>query len=261
VSTDIFVEHGKAGTPLRELFVVDCHAHLGQANGFEILDSTVEGLIRVMDRLGVAVAAVNSLPACIGGVIRKGNDQIIDAVQRYPERIFGYMVVNPHYPREALAELRRCLQAGLRGIKIHSLQGTRYNHPAYSLVWEFAAEHGLPILAHGGVQELQDLEPCFSRYPNLTWIVAHAGAAPEREPFVRAALTYPKVFIDPTLSTCPRGMIEYFIAQGVEDKLVWGSDAVFMSAPAQLGRVLFARITPEQKAKILSANGRRALGL
>jgi predicted TIM-barrel fold metal-dependent hydrolase len=56
-------------------------------------------------------------------------------------------------------------------------------------------------------------------------------------------------------------MIEYFIAQGVEDKLVWGSDAVFMSAPAQLGRVLFARITPEQKAKILSANGRRALGL
>ncbi|MCS7015635.1 MAG: amidohydrolase family protein [Gemmatales bacterium] len=257
MNSDAFVELGKAGAPVQNMFVIDCHAHLGQANGFEIIDSSVEGLIRVMDRLGIALTAVASLPACIGGVIKKGNDQIIDAVQRYPSRIFGYMSVNPQYRREALAELNRCLRAGLRGIKVHSLQGTRYHHPAYSLIWEFAAEHNLPILVHGGPQEIEDLEPCFSRYPALRWIIAHAGAAPEREPFIRVALAYPNVFVDPTLSTCPRGMIEYFMAQGLEDKLLWGSDSVFLNAPSQFGRVLFARITTEQKTKILSGNAQK----
>lgn len=257
MSSDVFVELGKAGAPVSDLVVIDCHAHLGEANGFEIIDSSAEGLVRVMDRMGVALTAVASLPACIGGVIGKGNDQIIDAVQRYPTRIFGYMSVNPHYRHEAVAELNRCLRAGLRGIKVHSLQGTRYHHPAYSVVWEFAAEHNLPVLAHGGPQEIEDLEPCFSRYPTVRWIVAHAGMAAEREPFVRVALTYPNVFVDPTFSTCPRGMIEWLVAQGLEDKLLWGSDSVFLNAPAQMGRVLFARITTEQKAKILSDNARR----
>ena len=60
---DIFVAHGKAGTPLKDVFVMDCHCHLGPTRRLRALDSSVDSLMRVMDLLGVDIAAPSSLPA------------------------------------------------------------------------------------------------------------------------------------------------------------------------------------------------------
>jgi hypothetical protein len=43
--------------------------------------------------------------------------------------------------------------------------------------------------------------------------------------------------------------------------VIWGSDAIFMGAPQQLGRVLFAQISDDDKTKILGLNAKRALRL
>ena len=48
---------------------------------------------------------------------------------------------------------------------------------------------------------------------------------------------------------------------GLVDRIVWGSDAMFMDGSQQIGRVLFAQIPPEDKEKILGLNARRALRL
>ena len=64
MTVDLYAEHGKAGTPVTETLVLDAHGHLGATpDGFTILDTSVESSIRVMDRLGIAMAAVSSLPA------------------------------------------------------------------------------------------------------------------------------------------------------------------------------------------------------
>jgi predicted TIM-barrel fold metal-dependent hydrolase len=213
-----------------------------------------------MDLLGIDVAAPSSIPACMGGVIEQGNNQVIDAVQRHPERILGYMSVNPRYAQAAARELERCLRAGLRAIKVHSGQGTRYNDPCYGLVWQFAAEHNLPVLAHTWGAELEELEPCFGRYPGINWIMAHGGCV-DREAYLRVGVEHPNVFVDTVYSVCPRGLIEYFVAHGLKDKLLWGTDTAFMSAAPQLGKVLFAKITPQDKLSILGANARRVFDL
>ena len=261
-SSDPFVRHGKAGTPVDNAFVLDVHAHLGQARKLRTLRPSIEDLIHAMDLLGVNIAAVSAIPAVMGGVVRY-NDSTIDAVKRFPDRIFGYMCVNVAYPHEAERELRRCLDAGLRGIKVHSGQGHAYDHPGYQLVWEFASENDLPVLAHaGGDKDILPLEPNFSRYPNVSWVLAHAGiVAHERASWARVAKDYHNVYIDTCYSQCPRGMVEYFVNEGLEDKTLWATDTAYMSPLLQLGRVLFAKITPEQKAKILGLNARRVLKL
>jgi uncharacterized protein len=257
---DSFTECGLTGTPLRDTFVMDSHCHLGPLGRMRILDSSADSLVRTMDRLGVDIAAASALPACIDGAIVRGNDIVIDAVQRYPERIFGYLAVNPLYRREAQREMTRCWRAGLRGLKVHNALGPRYDHPAYVPVWEFADAHQLPVLVHTWGSDIAEIEPCFERYPHLTWIAAHGGAE-DPEIYVRIGTRYANVYVDTTFSRAPRGLIEWFVANGLEDRLLWGTDAAFLAAPGQLGRLLFAKISPAQKEKILGLNARQAFRL
>ena len=44
------------------------------------------------------------------------------------------------------------------------------------------------------------------------------------------------------------------------EKIVWGSDALFINMAQQIGKVLGAEITDNQKKRILSDNARRILG-
>ena len=72
---------------------------------------------------------------------------------------------------------------------------------------------------------------------------------------------YPNVYLELCFSPCPRALVEELVTAGLEDKLIWGSDAIFMDGAQQIGRVVFAQITPQQKAKILGLNARKALKL
>ena len=69
------------------------------------------------------------------------------------------------------------------------------------------------------------------------------------------------MYLELCLSACPRGLVEQLVAAGLEDKIIWGSDAVFLDQASQLGRVLFADISPEAKRKILGRNAQKALGM
>lgn len=253
---DLFTDGGLTGAPVRHAFVMDSHCHLGPIGRMRMLDSSAESLVRAMDRMGVAKAVATACPACADGQIERGNDRVIEAVQRFPDRLLGYFSVNPQYPREAERELERCLAAGLHAIKVHNAQGTPYNHPSYSLVWEFAAAHGLPVLAHTWGKPLAELEDAVRRHPGIPWILAHGGSV-NPEAYVQAVRDYPNVYVDTPYSRCPRGLVEWLVAQGIEDRLLWGTDIAFLNGPGQLGRILFARITPAQKEKILGLNARR----
>lgn len=258
---DLFVEQAKTGTALREVFVMDAHCHLGPSRRLTALDTSVEGVLGVMDRLGINFAAVSSIPASADGVIKMGNDQVIDAVRRFPNRFFGFISVNPRYPEAAAKELERCFKAGLRGVKVVYIRGTMYDHISYNQVWDFAAKYNFPVLAHTcGKVGIRQIEPCFTRYPGITWIMAHGGIADPQE-YVRVGREYPNVFVDTVCSACQRGMVEYLVRNGLEKKLMWGTDLPWMSAQPQLGKILFAKISPEQKAKVLGLNARRVFGL
>jgi predicted TIM-barrel fold metal-dependent hydrolase len=93
----------------------------------------------------------------------------------------------------------------------------------------------------------------------VRWLLAHVGSA-ELEKYMRFARTYPRVYLELCLSSCPRGLVEHLVASGLEDKVIWGSDCVFLDQASQLGRVLFAQIPEQAKRKLLGQNAARALG-
>jgi len=257
---DCFTRCGMAGAPLTDHLVIDAHAHLDTTSGFPYLDGGPDGLVTAMDRMGIRRSYVSSTWA-IYGQDRRGNDHIIEAVQRYPERIRGYMVGNVGYPDTIWPELERCYAAGLRAVKIWSYgnrAGLPYDHPNYEAIFQFAEEKGLPILAHTWGNELDQLDVAFNKYPRIRWIMAHTGSQ-DLHKYVRVANVYPHVYLETCFSRCPRGLIEQLVAEVPLHKILWGSDTVFMSGANQLGRVLFARITPEQKQAILGENAARAL--
>ena len=263
MSTDLFVEKGLAGKPIDHCLVIDAHGHIGDCPFFPIIDSTMGTVLDSMDRLGINLFAVSAMPGIFGDAGR-GNRLLAEWVEARPDRFFGYMSVDIGYPERIAPQLERGFADGLRGIKIYPGSALApshpYNHDNYRPVFEFADAHGLPILAHTWIDEVDHLRPQFERYPNITWILAHTGC-PCFPKAKEAARQFGRVYLETCFSSCPRGLIEELVAQGFGEKLVWGTDTIFMDPSQQLGRVLFAQIPPADKEKILGQNAKRALRL
>jgi len=262
MSADQFATAGRAGRPVTGETVIDVHAHFGHGPDFPIVRPTARALVASMDRLGIQMSCVSSIQAIFGDA-EHGNALVADGLREFPGRIFGYLVVDVGYPEKVAAQLAAGWAAGFRGIKVWSYgarPGLPYNHPNYEPVFAHANEHALPVLAHVFGPELDELEGHIRRFPRVRWLLAHVGSA-ALEKYLRFAREYPTVYVELCLSACPRGLVEQLVTVGLEDKVLWGSDAVFLDQASQLGRVLFAQISPEAKRKILGLNARRALGL
>ena len=241
-------------------FVVDIHGHLGENNSFRILHhDDIDLFVHEMDRHGVDVCGVSAVPAAIGGIEQGGNAAVLEAVRRHPDRFFGWAAANPHYPDAMMLEIERCYEAGCRGIKIHNSIGLAYDHENYVPLYEFAAGLGLPVLAHSWGGELDLMRPLFEKYPGVKWSLAHAGAS-EADKYVDVARRYENVYLDTCYSRSPRGLIEHFVRSGVGNKTMFSSDSCFMGLAQQLGRVLLADLTAEEKAMVLGGNAKRFLG-
>ncbi len=259
---DLFHQAGREGHSLAGELLIDAHAHIGHSPDFPILQPTAKALIASMDRIGIQLTCVSSLPAIFGDAER-GNAVLAAAIRDYPDRIFGYQVVDVGYPEKVEQQLAEGKEAGFRGVKVWSYgarPGLPYNHSNYEPVFAYANEHALPVLAHVFGPELDELEGHIRRFPRIRWLLAHVGSA-ELEKYMHFARNYPTVYVELCLSSCPRGLVEHLVTAGLEDKVVWGSDAVFLDQASQCGRVLFAQISVEAKRKVLGLNAQYVLGL
>ncbi|HOX37183.1 MAG TPA: amidohydrolase family protein [Candidatus Brocadiia bacterium] len=252
---DRFATAARAGARLEGAFVVDVHAHMGEYNVFHMVRTDAASMIRVMDRVGIDVTMPASHHACLGADVRRGNDEVLQAMRDYPGRFLGYACLNPNYRDEIVPELERCLDAGMPGIKIHSGMGA-YDLDNYRLAFDLARERGVPILAHAYPGDLAPLEKLAEKYPMVQWILGHAGTL-ERTRYIELAKRLPNLWLEPTASLSPRGVPDCFIEAGLGDRLMWGSDCPFLSATQQIGRVLLARMSADWKRKVLGETARR----
>ena len=76
--------------------------------------ATAEDVVAAMDADGVGTAVVFGFAFRDQGLCRLTNDYVLEAVKTHPGRIVGLCCVSPEMPG-AVAELERCLDAGLRG--------------------------------------------------------------------------------------------------------------------------------------------------
>lgn len=254
---DTLLCYGREGRSLDHLPVIDIHAHIGK--WAYTVQVTMEERIAVMDRVGIDVAIISSMRAVDGDIVL-GNTEVRDAVARFPGRVAGYVHVSANYPDLIQPELKRCLAlSGFVGIKLY-ITGIEFDDARFDPVWACASERGVPIIAHTWAGNLNHLDVVAERYPTVSFIAAHTGSELAYQPYIDAALRVPNLFLDLTYSREHPNMIEHLVACVGADRVMWGSDEPVFSMAHQVSKVLFARLTDEQKRQILYGTALRVFG-
>lgn len=250
-----------SGSPIEYYVeVIDCHAHMGPHGGFHIPRNTPELMINTMNRVGVSKAAISHLIS-LESDFRLGNALTYEAIKKYPNRFIGYAVLNPHYPEEIEEELERCFKKyGMKAIKFHqSLHQIKYrsDFDRYKPILDYAESKNLVMLCHG-TPSLKKLEEVASEYKNVNFIIAHCGSWNMREDLEALCIAKraPNVYLDSSGSVEWYGAFEKVVAKVSADKVLFGSDFPWCNLAFMIGRILFAKISDEDKIKILGLNAK-----
>jgi hypothetical protein len=241
--------------PQQALRIIDAHAHVGPYSLFFIPRNDSDGLVRVMDRCGVARTILSSHLG-IQLDARAGNEETARAVDRHPDRISGYFVVNPW--QDPAAEIAQWAgDPRFVGIKVHpDLHHYPVTGARYAPVWEFAERTGRPVLTHSWLgspyDDLYQIGEVAERHPLARILVGHAGVLREGvDDAIAIAKQFPGLYLELCGSHGHGELIARMAGEVGADRLVYGSDFPFIDMRSSLGRLVFAALDDAEKAMIL----------
>ncbi len=254
--------------PFRKDRVIDCHAHLSHRSR-ATWEADDRKLIEAADKLGIDQLCCSTLtprrPATADG-FRECNRWTADGMRRFPGRVLGYCYVNPGYGREALEEVRRCVEdRGFIGIKLYNEYTC--TEPVVFPIMELAIELGVPILQHAShshyfvedqprMSDGGHLAELARRYPEAMLICAHISGGGDWEWTIKALRHAQNVLLDTSGSVTDEGTVELAAAIVGVDRLLFGCDS---SMTAGVGKIRGANLSAQDKEKILSGNMMRLL--
>lgn len=193
------------------------------------------------------------------------NDDILAAISAHPERLLGFVYLNPKHPGACIEEMKRCLRDGpMVGVKLWVAE--RCSEASLDPIVEFATELGAPILQHTwlkttgnlpGESTPDDIARLAARHSEANLICGHAGG--NWELAIPAIRQYANVSVgiggfDPTA-----GVTEFAVRELGAERVLFGSDAPGRSFASQLAKVTGADISGSQRDLILGENLKRLL--
>ncbi|MEP7326098.1 MAG: amidohydrolase family protein [Gemmatimonadota bacterium] len=172
-----------------------------------------------------------------------GNDVMLALERQHPDRVRGYVAVNPNYTHHALGEIERCLARGMIGIKLAASR--RANDPLLDPICRAAASHGVPILHHiwqrrrkdwPGQEASDATELCelAARHPDVNFILAHIGGGGDWQHSLHAVRDVTNVHVDLSGSGVDGGMLEACLEAVGARRMLWGADITMETGWAKL---------------------------
>src|SRR3989442_7045552 len=149
--------------------------------------------------------------------VTTGNDALLALQRAHPDRIRGYVCVNPNYGAHARAEIVRCLDAGMIGIKLAASR--RADDPLLDPIAALALARRVPVLQHiwqhrrrdwPGQEASDATELCTlaRRHPDVAFILAHIGGGGDWLHSLHASADVPNVYVDLSGSGVGGGKLE-----------------------------------------------------
>lgn len=246
----------------------DLHVHLSGVSGLTPEERAGQ-LLRYADRLGMEKLVVymgmkwsqDPAPADL----RQQNDEVLRAIKAHPDRLLGFVYCSAHHIKESLEELERCVADGpMVGVKLWVAR--RCASGEIDPLIQRAAELKALIFQHtwykvngnyAGESTPDDLVQLARRFPDVPLICGHTGGTWELG--IRAIKDQPNLYADLAGSEPTAGYTEMAVRELGAERVIYGTDAGGRSFATQLGKVLGAAITDEEKSLVLGGNLRRLL--
>jgi uncharacterized protein len=197
--------------------------------------------------------------------IEYGNSFLLQLQRSDPARIRGYATVNPNFQQHAVAELRRCLDAGMIGIKLAASR--RADDPLLDPICAVARERQVPVLHHIWQHRRRDypgqeasdaveLGRLAARHPRVNFLLAHIGGGGDWLHSLAAVRQQGNIYVDLSGSGVDGGMLEACLEQVGHERLVWGCDLTIDTGWAKL-RYLEQLVSPAELELIRWQNAAR----
>ena len=247
----------------------DLHCHLTAGVGRTPAERMAE-LMRYAERMGIErVCVYMGWPITQHPSperLREENDQILEALEHWHDRAFGFCYVSGEHVEASLREIDRCVRDGpMVGIKLWVAK--RCSDPQLDPIIRRAAELKAVIFQHTwlktdsgnlpGESTPQDLVALARRHPGVPLICGHTGGTWELG--IRAVRPVKEISIDLAGSDPTAGLVEMAVRELGARRIIYGSDAGGRSFASQLGKVLGADISQADRDLILSGNLRRLM--
>jgi hypothetical protein len=235
--------------------VVDVHAHLGRW-GHPGSAGGLDEFRRLVDQSGFSKVIISSVLA-IAYDVPEGNAEVARAVES-DERLYGSVVFNARYPEESRAEIERYADhPRFVSAKFHpAWTGLVINAPENLKVIELLAAKKLPVTFHSWTGDGPAAADIAKRFPELPIFWFHALAADYRKA-AELARELPNVYLEFVTSTQERGKVELLVERVGADRMVFGTDMALFEPIRPLGMVAEAKISDQDRRKILGLTARR----
>ena len=248
--------------------VWDLHVHLSGVKGATPEDRLGK-LLKYADRMGIERVCVymgmqfiqDPSPA----ELRTQNDEVWRAIEKYPDRAFGFAYLSAQHIDASLQELERCVAQGpMVGVKLWVAK--RCDEISIDPLIQLAAELKAVIFQHTwkktngnlpGESTPNDLVLLARRFPNVPLICGHTGG--NWELGIREIREMPNIYCDLAGSDPTSGFTEMAVSKLGVGRVLYGSDAGGRSFGSQLAKVHGADLSDEQKQSIFCDNLRGLL--
>lgn len=245
---------------------IDAHEHVafGEDPG---------NVVDIADRLGIGTLMI-SRPMKPGSEglpeeFRACNDLVYNAMKKFPDKCKGMLTLNPAYPKEAMEEIKRCIDLGMAGMKLYN--HVKINDPLFYPVIEKFIDLKMIILMHSPIGKArvrynarepknisipEDFVDVAKRYPEAMFQFAHIGGGIDWEDACKALKDSPNVYVDVSGSNNEGNMIDFALRYIGEDRLFFGCDTSFYQS---VGGMFAANLTEVQRKKIFFENYNKVL--
>lgn len=244
--------------------VIDFHSHLGKSNAAfypesdeRDLEKEPEDLLRSMAQFGIGKSVVFNLPM-LPHTQERANLDLHEKVKG--DGSFIQLAFLDPRLKESPELLERLIDKGFRGVKLHPVcHGYVVSHRLCFPTYEVAMDKQVPMLIHSGwgeYGEIRFIVELAKKCANLKIVIGHMI---EKDLFSLAP-PHENLFVESSYSSHPR-RIEQAIRSFGADRVVFGSDYPFSHPATELSKIYSARLSHEEREKILHKNAEALLRL
>jgi len=262
----------------RRRMVIDLHTHVGPGLAQHgdtwaspLKADTGPDLVRLLDDARVDRAVVFA-PLWEGGSFvdpnyTQANAAVGKAAAAFPDRLIGFVRVNPNFGKEAEEDVERSLSGrGMQGMMLHPDWECFYpNDSSVHRLLELAQRFNVTVAFHSGESDYYGHSgpahflTLARRFPRLNIILKHMGYR-LAEDAIAVARECPNIYLE-TAGTFTSNVLKAITRLGA-DRVIFGSDTPYHSPKVESMKIShLPTVSDADKRKVLGENLARLLEL